>query len=202
VQVTPADNSSTISHRPEDMQLVLYRPPPNPICANTATAAAIICDSNLAVLQQHAQQPNGVAALWRSLTPGQRRSLAGMWDALRDQKMLAGMLRKLPAQEWPGDAAQAAAAGATELQHNLQHLPACVIEELSEADGGQGQHMAATAAAAVEPSGGLLQQQQQVVQAVCAPAAADDGMVIDAGSAALGAEQQQQQQDECGMDLD
>jgi hypothetical protein len=186
------------------MQLVLYRPPPNLCLADPAAAAAAVINGNLSVLQRHAQQPNGVAALWRSLTPGQRRSLAGMWDALRDQKMLAGMLRKLPAQDGPSDAARGPAAdGAPELQRDQQQ-PACVIEEVSE--GGEdhcpAQQMTAAAPAAVEPSGFWPQQQQQVVLATCAPAgAAGDGMIIDAASEAY-AGAQQQQQDECSMDLD
>jgi hypothetical protein len=184
------------------MQLVLYRPLPNPSLADPAAAAAAIINGNLSVLQQQAQQPNGVAALWRSLTLGQRRSLAGMWDALRDQKMLAGMLRKLPAHDGQSDAAQDTAAGGTmELQRDQQQQSACVIEEVSDGDEGQGQQMAAAAATAVEPLGGWpQQQQQQVVGATCAPAG--DGMVIDAASEACAAAQQQLKQDECSMDLD
>jgi hypothetical protein len=206
VQVTQATSSSTVSHCPEDMQLVLYRPPPNPSLADPAAAAAAIISGNLSVLQQHAQQPNGVAALWRSLTPGQRRSLAGMWDALRDQKMLAGMLRKLPAHDGQSAAAQDTAAGGTmEPKRDQQQQPACVIEEVSDGDEGQGQQMAVAAATAVEPLGGWpqqqqQQQQQQVVGATCAPAG--DVMVIDTASEACAAAQQKLHHDECSMDLD
>jgi hypothetical protein len=177
------------------MQLVLYQPPPHPMRPDTAAGAAADAAAVLhispAVLQQHVQQPNALAALWRSLTPGQRRSLAGMWDALRDQKMLAGMLRKLPAQDGADDAAKAE-------DQQQQQRNACVIEELSEGDDNQGQHMPAAAASAVQP---LSWAQQQALPGASLPAAAGDSMLVDVGSE-LQQQQEQQLDDGCGMDLD
>ncbi|KAF6250259.1 hypothetical protein COO60DRAFT_903131 [Scenedesmus sp. NREL 46B-D3] len=196
--------SSASGYRPEDMQMVLYQPPPQFKLAESAAAAAAMVNNNLYLPQQRVQQPTAVATLWRSLTPHQRRSLAGMWDALRDQRVLAGMLRKLPVKDGPAAAAEDAAAYSAEQQQG-----ACVIEELGEGDEGQGQLVPAAVAAAVEPLGGWLQQQQQVVPVACAAAAAaaaaasaGDSMIVDAGCQALGAQQEQQQDEGCGMDLD
>lgn len=184
LQATLSNGNSASSYRPEDMQLVLYQPPPIP--ADPAAVAAAMLHISPSVLQQHVQQPNALAALWRSLTPGQRRSLAGMWDALRDQAMLGGMLRKLPAAGGPLH--DAAAAPGDEQQQQA----ACVIEEVGEADASQGQQQVPAAAAAVQPVGGWPKQQTM-------PLVHGDSMMVDGSS-----EQQQQQQafDGCSMDLD
>jgi hypothetical protein len=189
LQANPSNNSTASSYRPEDMQLVLYQPPPNPFLADPAAGAGAMLNINPFLLQQQAQQPNALAALWRSLTPGQRRSLAGMWDALRDQKMLAGMLRKLPAHDGPHESPAAA-------EQQQQQQATCVVEELGEGDVGKGQQQPASAAAVVKPIGAW--PQPQVMPVVTNPAAGDS-MMVDGGSE----QQQQQQHDEgCGMDLD
>jgi hypothetical protein len=132
---------------------------------------------------QQQQQPdldtghNDNAALksvWRTLTPAQRRSLAGMWDVIKTEHLLprlapASGLLPLPSTDIDSDQ-----------QQRWQPQQSCIIEELEDTGADKQQQQ---------------QQQQQAVANGFAPPVTRNGFAAaaaDLGSADMQVDQQQQ----------
>jgi len=118
--------------------------------------------------QQLGTAQNDHAALksvWRSLTPAQRRSLAGMWDIIKTEELLPRLM--------PSSGLLALPTGnATPNKQQQQQQQHCIIEEVDSEDGQQQQQQQApVVGAAVVPRNGFT--------AAAEAPGGDDMMAVD-----------------------